>query len=149
MESYSKMHYPSNDMLSDLSEENIPNADVAAVEPGNPVSMVMRSMAKLNGSSSVTSLDSMMSSPRGSPRASQDNLFNMKDALFGSFEDKIAMNTGSKSVVDLAAMTELDNKMMHTENENLAIEAVRRFILAVERFLDFDGEGNDSSFLIC
>ena len=68
---------------------------------------------------------------------------------YETFENGIAMNTGSKSGDNLAAMAELDDRMnvLRTQNENVALEVMRRLLLAVERFLDIDGDG--THFLVC
>ena len=148
LDSYSRMNFPSEDMLSSMVDDETRMTSPNRLEAESPVAvtMLMRSMAKLNGSSSVTSLSTMGSSPRGSPRASQNDLLTMG---YETFENGIAMNTGSKSGDNLAAMAELDDRMnvLRTQNENVALEAMRRLLLAVERFLDIDGDG--TNFLVC
>ena len=148
LDSYSRMNFPSEDMLSSMvDDEQTRTTSPIRLEAESPVAvtMLMRSMAKLNGSSSVTSLSTMGSSPR-SPRASQDDLLTMG---YETFENGIAMNTGSKSGDNLVAMAELDDRMnvLRTQNENVALEAMRRLLMAVERFLDIDGDG--THFLVC
>ena len=147
LKSYSRMHYPSDDMLNALDNEETPTTDAQVQGTPEALTMMMRSMAKLNGSSSVTSLTSMSTaSPRSSPRASQSDLFTM-GAVFDSFENGIAMNTGTKSVENLTAMEDVGNRIMRTSNNNVALDVMRRFILAVERFLDVDGDG--THLLVC
>ncbi len=149
LDSFSRMNFPSEDMLSNMADdEQTRTTSPIRLEAESPeaVKMLMRSMAKLNGSSSVTSLSTMGSSPRGSPRASQNDLLTMG---YETFENGIAMNTGSKSGDNLVAMAELDNRMnvLRIQNENVALEVMRRLLLAVERFLDVDGDG--THFLVC
>ena len=141
------MHYPSDDMLNALDDTASLSTPSQVEDPPAALTMFMQSMAKLNGSSSMTSLSSMSTgSPRGSPRASKADLFTM-GAVFDTYENSIAMNTALKSSDNLSDMKNIDNKLLGDRYDNIGIDMVRKFLLAVERFLDVDGDG--THFLVC
>jgi hypothetical protein len=142
MRAYEKEMFPSCNDLGALTDEL--EVDNKKGAESNALSMLMESMGRLNGA------ENEQSSPRASPRSSHQNLssMGMLDNAFSTFEERVTMNTGSKSQPDLVALAahSEDNSIAHNiENASL----LHKFMQAIDKFLDVDGADEGTHFLVC
>lgn len=145
LRSYQTLNFPSSDDLGAL-DAPVEERERDRMFP-EPLMMLMQSMGKLNGTERYGSgSSSAASSPRGSPRASSNNLLSM-DTIFETFENKISMNTGVKSQPDLVAFgdSETDDRAIDSANVSILI----KFFEAVHKFLDVDESDDPAHMLVC